>query len=65
MATIIEPPLTSVAQPSQEMGQLATELLLQEIQAGKQEQPFHHQNIVLPTELIVRPSSQPLSRLTV
>jgi LacI family transcriptional regulator len=65
MSTIIDPPLTSVAQPSQEMGQLATQLLLQEIQANKQDIPFAHQNIILPTELMIRPSSQAVSRLTI
>jgi LacI family transcriptional regulator len=57
MAQVIDPPLSSVAQPSQEMGKLATELLLREIVAGKLEQPFEHENIMLPTQLVVRASS--------
>ena len=65
MSTIIDPPLTSVAQPSHEMGELATQLLLQEIKAGKQEVAFQHQNIVLPTQLKVRLSSQAISKLPV
>lgn len=65
MSTIIEPSLTSVAQPSQEMGKLAAQLLLAEILAEKANSTFDHQNIVLPTELKVRQSSQMRKQMTV
>jgi len=58
ISMIVDPPLSSVAQPSLEMGRMAIELLLQEIQSEKNETPFDHQDIVLPTSLALRASSQ-------
>ncbi len=54
VAAIVEPPLTTVAQPVFEIGQTAAELLLQEINAGKAAKLTTK---VLQTELIVRKSS--------
>lgn len=52
---LVEPFLTVAAQPAYEMGRRATELLLRQI---AQPDAFPHEEVVLPTELIVRASSQ-------
>ncbi|MEZ4828892.1 MAG: LacI family DNA-binding transcriptional regulator [Bacteroidia bacterium] len=57
VSSIIDPPLTSVAQPSKEMGQIATRLLLREINAFKNNIPFAFETVVLKTELRIRDSS--------
>ena len=57
MSQVIEPPLSSVSQPSMEMGRRAAELLLKEIQAEKSHEEFEHENLILPTELVIRASS--------
>ncbi len=54
----MDPPLTSVRQPIEEMGRTMTRVLLQEIASrssgdAARERP----RIVLPTELVVRESS--------
>jgi len=51
---VVDPFLTVAAQPAYEMGHKATELLLARL-AGQADAP--HQEIVLPTRLIVRKSS--------
>ena len=51
---VIEPFLTVSAQPAYEMGRRAMELLLSRI---AEETPERYQEVVLPTELIVRASS--------
>jgi len=56
-ALIIDPFLTVAAQPAYEMGQKATELLLARLSSGA---PEAAQEIILPTEIIERPSSGPL-----
>ncbi len=53
-ALIVEPFLTVAAQPAYEMGRLATELLMARIVGDV---IGDHQEIILPTELIVRMSS--------
>jgi len=53
-ALVISPFLTVMAQPGYAMGKIATELLLDRL-SGKHTGPF--QEVVLPTELIVRRSS--------
>jgi DNA-binding LacI/PurR family transcriptional regulator len=52
------PPLTTVAQPQEEKGRLATERLLEEIESGAEpeERPAR---VLLPTELVVRESTAP------
>lgn len=55
-ALVVDPFLTAAAQPAYEMGQRATELLLGRL-AGQA--VAEHQDIVLPTEMIVRRSSGP------
>ncbi|MFF8715598.1 LacI family DNA-binding transcriptional regulator [Streptomyces sp. NPDC015184] len=53
VARHMDPPLTSVRQPIEEMGRTMARVLLQEIARETQERP----QIVLPTELVVRDSS--------
>ena len=55
-ALVIDPFLTVVAQPAYEMGQRATELLLARLSEGSAQA---YQEVVLPTEVIVRRSSGP------
>ncbi|MDX2247717.1 MAG: LacI family DNA-binding transcriptional regulator [Bacteroidia bacterium] len=57
MASIVSPPLTSVAQPSHEMGRKAANLLLEEINANKNNIPFTFQTVVLKTDLRIRAST--------
>lgn len=57
MASVVEPPLSSVYQPGYEMGQVSAKLLLEQIEAKQNNtevQPVTH---VLPTRLIIRESS--------
>ncbi|MEU8526710.1 MULTISPECIES: LacI family DNA-binding transcriptional regulator [Streptomyces] len=53
VARLMDPPLTSVRQPIEEMGRTMARLLLREIAEAGTEQPRR----VLPTELVVRASS--------
>ncbi len=57
ISAVIDPPLSSVAQPSIEMGKKAMRLLLEEIQAGKQNLPVDYQFIELHTSLKKRKST--------
>jgi len=59
IAEFFEVPLTTVAQPTQEIGQTATNLLLDRIERGG---PHAHTRIVLPPRLVVRASSGAPSR---
>jgi DNA-binding LacI/PurR family transcriptional regulator len=52
---LIEPSLTTVAQPSHEMGQVAAELFLQQIEFKDQFTPVTK---ILPTELVIRNSTR-------
>jgi DNA-binding LacI/PurR family transcriptional regulator len=57
-AAVATPPLTTVAQPHEEKGRLATELLLEAIErANVSERPTRD---ILPTELVVRESTSPV-----
>jgi len=53
LATIIDPPLTTIAQPIQEIGRQAMDLLVQEIKGEKSAK----QRVVLMPELVVRGST--------
>lgn len=54
---IMQPSLTVVVQPAYEMGQQATELLLERLSGNA---PEACREIILPTELIIRSSAAPL-----
>lgn len=56
LATIIDPPLTTIAQPIQEIGRQAMDLLVQEIKGEKSMK----QRVVLMPELVVRGSTAEL-----
>ena len=57
MSSVLVPKLTTVRQPLFDMGQCATQMLLESIQKPEDKQ-F---SIVLPTELMIRESTAPLS----
>ena len=57
IAAVVSPALTSVYQPGYEMGQQATRILVNEIEAKEAKLPVQHQSIVLKTELKIRASS--------
>ncbi len=57
MASVVEPPLSSVYQPGYEMGQVSARLLLEQIEALQNEQEIIPVTKTLPTRLIVRASS--------
>lgn len=54
-SAVVEPPLTTVAQPGYEMGKLAVSHLLDQLDGMASEDPI---SIVLDTTLVVRKSSQ-------
>lgn len=54
---LMDPPISSVQQPGYEMGKIATEILIEEINAIRDEKPFAYQTITLPTQLIPRTST--------
>jgi DNA-binding LacI/PurR family transcriptional regulator len=56
MTLVVDPFLTVAAQPSYEMGQRATELLLARLSG---ETSIAYQEVILPTQIIVRRSSGP------
>ncbi|MCB0851513.1 MAG: LacI family DNA-binding transcriptional regulator [Bacteroidetes bacterium] len=64
ISALMEPPLTSVDQPSLEMGRLASNLLLKEIQANKKEIEIKYETHVLKTHLMIRGSSDKNAILT-
>ncbi|GHA94406.1 LacI family transcriptional regulator [Streptomyces clavifer] len=57
VARHMDPPLTSVRQPIEEMGRTMTRVLLQEIANRSEDRAVERPRIVLPTELVVRESS--------
>jgi LacI family transcriptional regulator len=57
LVELLNPPLTAVKQPAFEMGQIATELLIQLIESKRPVTTFETK--VLPTELCIRESSSP------
>jgi LacI family transcriptional regulator len=61
-AHLLNPPLSTVTQPAQEIGQLAAERLIELIER-KQKSPAPS-TMKLPTTLVVRESSRPLPKPT-
>lgn len=57
MSSVITPTLSTIEQPSFEMGRKATEILIGEIENANNKTPFSFQNVVLPTILIIREST--------
>lgn len=57
ISSVLDPPLSTISQPSEEMGTLAAKLLLKEIAAMKEEVEFSPETIVLRTQLKTRASS--------
>jgi len=57
MSSVITPSLSTVNQPSYKMGQIAVDVILEEIQIKKQNEAIHFKKIVLPTSLIIRNST--------
>ena len=60
ITALIDPPLSSVAQPGYEMGKISAELLLQQIDQKEEndDQPITMEKKELRTELVVRTSSE-------
>ncbi|WP_255157934.1 MULTISPECIES: LacI family DNA-binding transcriptional regulator [unclassified Siphonobacter] len=56
IAPLLDPPLSSIAQPGFEMGQQSAELLIDMIE--KKGKPIRYQTRILQTDLVVRRSSQ-------
>lgn len=59
ISAIVEPSLTTVSQPSFEMGKLAAQILIQEIHDLKEGRPVNHETHILKTHLKIRHSSVP------
>ncbi|GGU98892.1 LacI family transcriptional regulator [Streptomyces litmocidini] len=57
VARLMDPPLTSVRQPIEEMGRTMARMLIQEIHESTETAPEEPRRHVLPTELVVRDSS--------
>lgn len=57
MASVVEPPLSSVYQPGYEMGQVAAKLLLEQIEVMQNGLEVIPVTEILPTKLIIRESS--------
>jgi LacI family transcriptional regulator len=57
LASAAAVPLTSVRQPSAEMGQIAAELLIEESGTEAERQRHRHRRVVLEPELVVREST--------
>ncbi|MEO0898857.1 MAG: LacI family DNA-binding transcriptional regulator [Bacteroidota bacterium] len=62
ISSVIQPSLTSVSQPSLQMGRQAASILLEEIQAIKDEVKFAHKNVMLDTKLKIRESSRQVKK---
>lgn len=57
MASVIDPPLSSVSQPDYEMGKKAIELIIEEIQMTRDNKPIKYETLVMETSLIKREST--------
>ena len=59
LAKVLNPSLSTVCQPGFEMGKIATEMIIKLIESKRPVTEF--ETVVLPTEVIIRDSSQPAS----
>ncbi len=59
LCDLVVPPLTTVGVPSRQMGQVAAELLISQIESAKDQRPAEH--IKIQQELIIRDSTAKLS----
>ncbi|MCL6553900.1 MAG: LacI family transcriptional regulator [Firmicutes bacterium] len=59
LAAYTQPPLTSVAQDKQRVGELAVQVLLRRLAQRAQGQPWQPEVLVVPARLVVRESSSP------
>jgi LacI family transcriptional regulator len=60
LGELTEPPLTTVAQPTERKGELAAQALLQALESGVDEAaPPDPMRTILPTELVIRGSTGP------
>lgn len=57
VASVMDPPISSVYQPGFEMGRQAMHLLLREMHLVQHDEPVEHQAVVLDTDLRIRQSS--------
>ncbi|PZT54768.1 LacI family DNA-binding transcriptional regulator [Paenibacillus silvae] len=57
LASVTNPPLTTVAQPIEDLGRHAVDLLIAELKGGLQDEQTAAQKIVLKPELVVRDSA--------
>ncbi|WMN10859.1 LacI family DNA-binding transcriptional regulator [Marivirga salinae] len=57
MASVVDPPLSSVAQPDYEMGKKAVELIINEIQLTRENKPIKYETYIMETSLILREST--------
>jgi LacI family transcriptional regulator len=57
MASVVDPPLSSVSQPDYEMGKKAIELIIEEIQLTRDNKPIKYETLVMETSLIMREST--------
>ena len=57
MSSVITPSLSTVNQPSYEMGKKAIEILIEEIKCLKEGKTPVHRKIILPTHLIIKQST--------
>ena len=57
MSQVITPKLSTIDQPSHEMGIVSFNLLLEEMNCRKEDMPFKPRTVELETALIVRESS--------
>lgn len=57
MASVIEPSLSTIYQPGEDMGKTAVKILLEEILHLQNNEPITHQEVILKTHLIRRNSS--------
>ncbi|MGJ3235715.1 LacI family DNA-binding transcriptional regulator [Marivirga sp.] len=57
MASVVDPPLSSVSQPDYEMGKKAIELIIEEIQLTRENKPIKYETLVMETSLIMREST--------